>query len=102
MGSVFDGVQRTLNDIKVGPNDIYTSALDHNVKWDYSCVPSIKVGSHVKEGDIFGIVFENNSFEHKIMVPPGYKGTVVFKAGSGNYYVDVSINITHFIYNIIL
>lgn len=91
MGSIYDGVQRPLGDIRGGEDYTYMSALDHDVNWDYNCLSSVRIGSHIRGGDMFGIVRENTLFEHKIMMPPNGKGTVVFKAYPGNYCVDVSI-----------
>ncbi|VVC25873.1 ATPase, F1/V1 complex, beta/alpha subunit, C-terminal,ATPase, F1/V1/A1 complex, alpha/beta subunit [Cinara cedri] len=88
MGNIYDGVQRPMRDITGGYGCQYSPALDHHISWDYDCSSSINIGSHIRGGDIFGIVHENTVFKHKIMLPPNAEGTVVFKANPGNYHIN--------------
>lgn len=101
MESIFDGIQRPLKDIAVLTKSIYIPkgvnipALDRNVSWDYD--PSdIKIGSHITGGDFFGLVHVNTLVQHRLMLPPKAKGTVVFQAPPGNYTIDVNITKTSF------
>ena len=57
---------------------------------------SIRIGSHVSGGDIYGLVQENNLIRHKIMLPPKARGTVTYIAPPGNYTVNDKILETEF------
>ncbi|MFW6146968.1 MAG: V-type ATP synthase subunit A [Thermodesulfobacteriota bacterium] len=75
----YDGIQRPLLEIKNQAGDFITRGinvpgLDFTKKWDFS--PSVKKGDVVVEGDILGEVQESKVIRHKILVPPGKKGTV--------------------------
>lgn len=65
LGSVFDGIQRPLDGIKLKSNKIYIprgiqiSPLDRTMLWDYNPMPNIKIGDLLSEGDVFGVVYEN-------------------------------------------
>lgn len=90
MGSIFDGIQRPLEDISDLTNSIYipkgvnTPALDRSKKWEFE-PQNIKIGSHVTGGDIYGIVYENILIKHKLMLPPRCKGKVTYIAEPGMY-----------------
>ncbi len=79
INSIFDGIQRPLDDImKVSGNNlkrgVEVHSLKRDVKWDF--VPVAKVGDEVSTGDILGTVQETIAVEQKIMVPYGVSGTV--------------------------
>merc|ERR1719370_917392 len=65
MGSIFDGIQRPLKDINELTQSIYiprginTSALSTVAEWDFSPMQSLKMGSHITGGDVYGTVQEN-------------------------------------------
>ena len=94
MGSIFDGIQRPLQEIHVNTKSIYipkginTTALNRNLKWDF--IPQFRVGSNITGGDIFGIVKENTLIKQKIMLPPKARGTVTYVAEPGSYDLNVS------------
>ncbi|KAI4891670.1 hypothetical protein NFI96_025596 [Prochilodus magdalenae] len=94
MGSIFDGIQRPLKDINDLTKSIYiprgvnVGALNRHSKWHFSPSQSLRVGSHITGGDIYGLVLENSLIKHKIMLPPRSRGTVTYLAPPGNY--DVS------------
>uniref|UniRef100_A0A7N5ZZY1 H(+)-transporting two-sector ATPase n=1 Tax=Anabas testudineus TaxID=64144 RepID=A0A7N5ZZY1_ANATE len=96
MGSIFDGIQRPLKDINDITKSIYIprgvniGALNRDLKWDFSPSKSLRVGSHITGGDIYGMVYENSLIKHKIMLPPRNRGTVTYVAPPGNYDVTVS------------
>jgi V/A-type H+-transporting ATPase subunit A len=78
--NLFDGIQRPLEAMrqKTGGNitrGISIQALDRDRKWHFE--PRAKAGDHVKAGDIIGVVWENEVFEHRIMVPIGIEGTLI-------------------------
>ena len=79
IGSIYDGIQRPLDDImKVAGNNlkrgVEVPSLKRELKWSF--VPCVKVGDTVSEGDIIGTVRETDIVLHKIMVPNGLKGTI--------------------------
>ena len=102
MGAIFDGIQRPLQDICEMTKSIYipkginTDALSITTEWDFSHANSIKVGSHVSGGDVYGLVQENNLIKHKIMLPPKARGTVTYIAPPGNYTINDKILETQF------
>ncbi|KAJ8319690.1 hypothetical protein KUTeg_002761, partial [Tegillarca granosa] len=54
---------------------------------------SLKVGSHITGGDIYGVVYENVLIKHKIMLPPNAKGTVTYVADPGSYDVNLTMEV---------
>ncbi|KAM8741599.1 ATPase H+ transporting V1 subunit Aa isoform 1-T2 [Acanthopagrus schlegelii] len=93
MGSIFDGIQRPLKDINDLTQSIYIprgvniGALNRDIKWEFTPSQSLRVGSHVTGGDIYGMVNENSLIKHKLMLPPRNRGTVTYLAPPGNYDV---------------
>ena len=90
---IYDGIQRPLERIKelTGSSiarGISVPALDHERKWEF--VPSRKPGDPVEEGDILGTVQETSLISHKIMVPPGIRGTLLEISG-GKYTIEEPI-----------
>jgi len=102
MGGIFDGIQRPLQDIAESLESIYIprgvdcKALKRSSMWEFTTANNIKVGSHLTGGDIFGTVHENSLINHKIMVNPKARGTVVRIAETGNYHVDDVVLETEF------
>ncbi|MEE1025570.1 MAG: V-type ATP synthase subunit A, partial [Acutalibacteraceae bacterium] len=79
IGSIFDGIQRPLDDImKISGNNltrgVEVASLKRELKWDF--VPTVKVGDALSGGDIIGTVKETDVVTQKIMVPPTISGTV--------------------------
>ncbi len=95
MGSIFDGIQRPLEDISDMIQSIYIPrgvncpALKRSKEWEFLPSKDIRIGSHLTGGDIFGLVHENSLIKHKMMVNPKAKGTVVHIAEPGTYHIDV-------------
>ena len=90
VGSIFDGIQRPLDDImKVSGNNIKRGvevpSLKRDKKWEF--IPCVCNGDSVESGDVIGTVKETEIVTHKIMVPYGISG-VISKISSGNYKVD--------------
>ncbi len=92
VGSIYDGLQKSLTDLMKDSSFIRrgakASALPRDKKWQFS--PRVKVGDAVSEGDIIGTVPETNLIEHRIMVPPGIKG-VVKEISKGDYTIEEPI-----------
>ena len=83
--SIYDGIQRPLDDImKVSGTNlkrgVEVPSLKRDIKWNFE--PVVKAGEEVEAGDILGTVQETIVVNHKIMVPYGIKGKVKeIKAG---------------------
>ncbi len=86
IGSIYDGIQRPLDDImKISGNNLQRGvevpSLKRDIRWEF--VPAVEAGASVTGGDIIGTVQETEIVSHKIMVPPGVIGTVKeIKSGS--------------------
>ncbi|KAG0684318.1 H(+)-transporting V1 sector ATPase subunit A [Pichia californica] len=94
METIYDGIQRPLKAIKEMSQSIYiprgvdTPALSRTVKYDFT-PGQFQIGDHITGGDIFGMAFENSLLsDHKILLPPRARGTVVSIADAGSYTVD--------------
>ena len=79
IGSIFDGIQRPLEEImKVAGSNltrgIEVPALDRKKEWRFT--PTVKKGDKVIGGDVLGTVQETDVVLHKIMLPVNLKGTV--------------------------
>ena len=90
IGSIYDGIQRPLDDImKVSGNllnrGVQVPSLKRDLKWDF--VPALKVGDEVATGDILGTVEETEVVTQKIMVPFGYDGKIT-EINAGSYTVE--------------
>lgn len=77
IASIYDGIQRPLDDImKISGNNlkrgVRTAALKRDKKWEF--VPTAKAGDEVECGDVLGTVRETAVVEQKILVPYGVKG----------------------------
>ena len=79
IGSIFDGIQRPLEEImKVAGSNltrgIEVPALDRKKEWKFN--PTVKKGDKVIGGDVLGTVQETDVVLHKIMLPVNLSGTV--------------------------
>ena len=80
IGSIFDGIQRPLEDImRISGNNlkrgVEVPSLSRDKKWHF--VPCVQVGDKVASGDSIGTVAETDVVTQKIMVPFGISGTVL-------------------------
>ena len=78
--SIYDGIQRPLEAmrLKYGSNirkGIDEPALDRDKLWHFEA--KLGYGDTVSAGDVYGTVQESAVITHKIMCPPGKKGTVM-------------------------
>lgn len=90
IGSIYDGIQRPLDDIKgvtgnLLKRGISVPSLKRDLKWNFK--PTVAVGDNVEELDIIGEVEETSVVTQKIMVPYGMKGTVT-SIEEGSFTVD--------------
>ena len=79
IGSIYDGIQRPLEEIMrlSGSNlqrGIDVPALNREKKWNFEA--SVSAGDKVTAGDTVGTVQETAAVKHKIMVPNGISGKV--------------------------
>lgn len=79
IGSIYDGIQRPLDDImKISGNllkrGVQVPSLKRELKWEFK--PTADVGDFVEPGDIIGTVKETEVVTQKIMVPYGIKGEI--------------------------
>ena len=91
IGNIYDGIQRPLEEIMrlEGPNitrGVEASPLPREKQWAFT--PTAAVGSAVTGGDVFGTVPETESVLHRIMVPNGLAGELVWLAPAGDYTID--------------
>lgn len=96
IGNIYDGIQRPLEEIRTLSGDfigkgIEVPAVSHDKLWHF--VPSAEVGSRISRGSVFGTVQETERVEHRIMVPPSFKGelTITSIAAEGDYTVTDTI-----------
>ena len=94
METIYDGIQRPLKAIKDASQSIYiprgvdAPALSRTKQYEFKPIDGLRVGDHISGGDVFGIAYENSLMsEHKIMLPPRARGTVVKIAESGSYTI---------------
>ena len=93
IGSIFDGIQRPLDDIMKlsGANlkrGLEVPSLKRDRQWDF--VPSVKIGDIITEGDVVGTVKETDAVLHKILVPPGVFGEVI-QVDQGEFTVQDTV-----------
>lgn len=93
MGNIYDGIQRPLQKLaeKYGSNlkrGAWAEALDRSKKWHFEA--KMTVGEDAEAGDILGVVQENEIVCHKIMIPVGIRGKIVF-IKSGEFTVTDTV-----------
>ena len=91
--NIYDGIQRPLEAMRerCGSNitkGIDEPALDRQKIWHFEA--ALGFGDVVKAGDILGTVQETEVITHKIMVPPGFDGTVI-ELRSGDFKITDKI-----------
>ena len=88
IGNIYDGIQRPLEKLRemAGSNltrGIVSPALDREKVWHFEATAQ-------RGGDILGTVNESEALVHKVMVPPGMKGTLL-SLRTGDYRVTDKI-----------
>ncbi|MBD3405840.1 MAG: V-type ATP synthase subunit A [Candidatus Lokiarchaeota archaeon] len=94
IGSIYDGIQRPLPELKEMSGDFISrgltvEGLDKEKKWTF--IPMLKKGDSVEPGTIIGEVPETGIITSKIMIPLGVKGEIVEIASKGEYTVIETI-----------
>jgi V-type H+-transporting ATPase subunit A len=96
LGNIYDGIQRPLKQIAIESGDVFiprgvnVPALLPTKTFEFRPT-NFKVGDRVSGGDIYGLVQENTLLEHRIMVPPGARGTISYIAPEGDYNVNEEV-----------
>ncbi len=95
IGSIFDGIQRPLEDIMeaTGTNltrGVEIPSLKRDKLWHF--VPAVSDGAEVEAGDVIGTVAETEIVVQKIMVPHGMKGRIR-SISEGDYKVEDTVAI---------
>ena len=93
IGNIYAGIQRPLEKLRemAGSNltrGIVSPALDREKVWHFEA--TAQRGARVGGGDILGTVNESEALVHKVMVPPGMKGTLL-SLRTGDYRVTDKI-----------
>lgn len=93
VGSIYDGIQRPLEEIRGKAGEfvtrgIYPVALPRKKEWKF--IPSLKKGEVVQGGEILGTVRETELLEHRILVPPGVSGKIT-ELEEGSFTVEEPI-----------
>jgi V/A-type H+-transporting ATPase subunit A len=93
IGSIYDGIQRPLDIIRIKSGDFVTRGielppLDREKKWEF--VPRVKKGQKVEAGDFLGEVGETPLVRHNIMVPPDDAGKVL-EVRRGKFTVEEAV-----------
>ena len=91
LGNMFDGIQRPLQEIdKINknfiPEGIGLISINEKKLWDVKLC--VKVGDSLRPGQVFGAVQETSLISHKLLVPPGKKGTVKYVMKDGEYNIE--------------
>ncbi|MBI3752705.1 MAG: V-type ATP synthase subunit A [Deltaproteobacteria bacterium] len=83
LANVFDGIQRPLEVLRLQAGDFIKKGMGINVlpdkTWEF--IPGVKKDDVIEQGDIIGIVRENERVEHKIFVPPSSLSSPLNKGG---------------------
>ncbi len=93
IASIYVGILRPLETMKhkYGANitrGIDEPALDRERTWHFE--PAVAFGAEVNEGDVYGYVQEGAVMRHKILVPPGVRGTIA-DIRAGEFTVTESV-----------
>ena len=91
LGSIYDGVQRPLPSLQKGAGDfilrgLKLPGLSREKTWSF--VPKATEGQTVGPGEVVGTVQEAKNVEHRIMVPPNFRGGKVTQVREGSFKVD--------------
>jgi V/A-type H+-transporting ATPase subunit A len=91
LGNTFDGIQRPLVLIQeqVGnfiQRGVKVPSLDRERKWRFQ--PRVKVGDKVGPNAVLGTVQETELIEHRVLVPPGVEGEIIYIIEEGNYTIE--------------
>lgn len=93
IGSIYDGIQRPLDVLRVQVGDYISRGVEapgipRERPWQFT--PSAAVGDQVAPGDVLGEVPETRIVTHRVLTPPGVQGRVT-KIEEGEFPVDAVI-----------
>src|SRR2546422_4506435 len=91
LGSIYDGVQRPLPILQKVMGDfilrgVKSPGLTREKSWRFN--PKVKQGQAVAPGEVVGTVQEAKNVEHRIMVPPNFRGGKGAQLKEGTFKVD--------------
>ena len=91
VGTIYDGIQRPLVEIRALSNHyidrgIHVNSLNREHRWLFQ--PALKEGASVSGGTCIGTVKETDRVEQKILVPPHVSGILSSIVSSGEYRVE--------------
>jgi V/A-type H+-transporting ATPase subunit A len=88
--SIYDGIQRPLHKLQeqsgrfIG-RGLSVPGVDFEAKWQFT--PTVKIGDSVSALAVLGEIPETSLITHRVMVPHGVSGEVVWIAEAGEYQV---------------
>ena len=90
LGSIYDGIQRPLPELRKASGDFISRgltvpSLDREKEWAFK--PTVEVGDTVVGGDVIGEVPETGIITSKILVPVGKSGEVTKIVPEGKYTI---------------
>ncbi len=90
IGTIYDGIQRPLEDIyKISKQyiekGIKIPSLNETKLWSF--VPTMNTGDRITPGKVFGTVQETESINHKILCPPDIKGELISIEAEGDFTI---------------
>jgi V/A-type H+-transporting ATPase subunit A len=93
LGSILDGLGRPLDVLVQRSGDFIglgatVPTLDPEKRWRFQ--PTLSPGTEVSAGDVLGTVEERPGFLHRILLPPGTRGTVA-ELAAGEYTVEAPV-----------
>jgi len=91
LGSIYDGVQRPLPVLQKAMGDyvlrgLKSPGLSREKAWNFT--PRVEVGQSVGPGNTVGAVQEAKNVEHRVMVPPNFRGGKVTAVRDGSFRVE--------------
>ncbi len=94
LGSIYDGIQRPLPELRALSGDFITrglsvEGLNKEKKWEFN--PTAKVGDNVQPGDIIGEVPETGIITSRILIPIEVEGEIVEIVKKGEYTITETI-----------
>jgi len=89
--NIFDGIERPLQGMyETGgafiPEGVGMLSIDEEKLWEVKVLAT--VGDRLEAGAIYATVQETSLIEHRIMVPPGVSGKVIFAEKDGSYNIE--------------